>query len=171
MNQSVVQLWYWLCRKSNVIQYSLQILDHTACRLRQIREREQDATGPSDEEHKDWIARLAHASATERASRDASLAEEGSRGRVSSPPCSPARPGEASLPMGLPTARTPWKASSQQAIPLKGRRQHGSSNALSLMHMSPSPAKCQTLGIGLEAGCPDEKLAACLCADFSNGGQ
>ena len=115
-----------------------------AYRLRQIREREPDMTGPSDEEHKDWVARLARASATERASEDASLAEAGNRGRVRSPPCSPAQPGEGSLPTGRP----PWKASSQQAIPLKGRRQHGSSNALSLMHMSPSPANCQTLDIG-----------------------
>ena len=34
-----------------------------------------------------------------------------------------------------------------QAISLEGPKQHGSSNALSLMHMSPSPANRQTLNI------------------------
>ena len=76
------------------------------------------------------MAKLAHASAVERAAEAGEPPEAGS-GHVRSPPCSPAQLGQ---------GRAPWKASSQQAIPLKGRRQHGSSNALSLMHMSPSPA-------------------------------
>ena len=105
-------------------------------RLKQIRARDGDTTGPSNAEHTEWMSKMAHASAAERASEVGSLPESG-RGhghgpeRVRSPPASPAPLGE---------GRPPWKASSQQAIPLKGRRQHGSSNALNLMHMSPSPA-------------------------------
>ena len=102
------------------------------CRLRQIRERDGNAAGPSNEEHRDWMSKLALASAAERASEDGGHSESGrGHGSVKSPPASPALLGE---------SRPLWKASSQQAIPLKGRRQHGSSNALSLMHMSPSPA-------------------------------
>ena len=77
------------------------------------------------------MAKLAHAAAVERAA-EAGEPPEAGRGHVRSPPCSPAQLGQGRA--------APWKASSQQAIPLKGRRQHGSSNALSLMHMSPSPA-------------------------------
>ena len=107
--------------------------DHLlVCRLRQIRERDSDTAGSSDDEQKGWMAKMAHASAVERGNEDSGLPETG-RGNSSakSLPGSPAQSGE---------GRPPWKASSQQAIPLKGRRQHGSSNALSLMHMSPSPA-------------------------------
>ena len=101
-------------------------------RLKQIRERDGDSTGPSNEEHKEWMSKMAHASATERASEDGGQPESGrGHGSLWSPSASPALLGE---------SRPVWKASSQQAIPLKGRRQHGSSNALSLMHMSPSPA-------------------------------
>lgn len=101
-------------------------------RLKLIRERDGDSTGPSHEEHKEWMSKLAHASAAERASEDSGQLESGRvHGSVRSPSASPA---------GLGEGRPAWKASCQQAIPLKGRRQHGSSNALSLMHMSPSPA-------------------------------
>ena len=101
-------------------------------RLKHIRERDGNASGPSDEEHNEWMSKLAHASATERASEDGGQSESGrGHGSVKSPPASPALVAE---------GRALWKASSQQAIPLKGRRQHGSSNALSLIHMSPSPA-------------------------------
>ena len=63
--------------------------------------------GPSDKEHQEWMAKLAHASAVERAAEAGEPPEAGS-GHVRSPPCSPAQPGQ---------GRAPWKASSQQASP------------------------------------------------------
>ena len=43
--------------------------------MRQIRERDSDTAGSSDDEQKGWMAKMAHASAVERGNEDSGLPE------------------------------------------------------------------------------------------------
>ncbi|BDA41832.1 Glutamate 5-kinase at N-terminal half [Coccomyxa sp. Obi] len=101
-------------------------------RLKELQELEAaKAAGPDDAEFQDWKVQLHKASSAERVAEPAGVNIPLGNRRVSS-----SSSGSLGVTISL------WKPSLEQAIPNRARgRQHGSSNALNLMH-SLSPASC-----------------------------